>query len=369
MAIRHLFLTAATGVWGAERSLMAIAIELQRRQEQVHLVCFSQQVAQQWQAAVGAPVTILPNRLSTRRIGQVVPTLRAILRARPDYLHIYTYYMARLLPLLRAVPSRHRPLSLLDVHDYFGGRKVRAWMRVLARSADVVICVSEFCRAQFSDLATPSHVLHRPLGDRDYLHRRAAAAKRRWSHSDSTAVPHGRVGIIGRVVPDKGHLRVIDELASASSDFTLVVRGDAGEQSRDFLDEVVRRGRERLGARFVYEGPVSNDVVMQGLDLLVVGNISEPLGRTVMEAQLEGVVPIVPATGGSVELISPGITGYCYNSAPGSLAELLDKDLADGPGKTMRVRVIESAERQYSTESYVDGLQVALGQAKSERFR
>ena len=104
---------------------------------------------------------------------------------------------------------------------------------------------------------------------------------------------------------------------------------------------------------------------MRNLDVLVVANASEPLGRTVIEAQLAGVVVVVPDRGGAFELVKPRITGLCYVADDASsLAALLHEVLGDPRLRSElthrgRQAAIATSDPDLYAAAYVDAIVAA----------
>jgi glycosyltransferase involved in cell wall biosynthesis len=137
------------------------------------------------------------------------------------------------------------------------------------------------------------------------------------------------VGVVGQITPDKGVDDVVRWFADAPADMVLHVRGAGVADDGGFAHELVKTARRTLGDRFANDGLVERGAAVAGLDVLVVANPDEPFGRTVIEAQLAGVVPLVPDTGGSSELVDPERTGLRYAAGDGAsfAAALANLDL------------------------------------------
>lgn len=154
-----------------------------------------------------------------------------------------------------------------------------------------------------------------------------------------------RVGIIGRITPEKRHHMVIEAMRRVHASAELVVRGAGDGFSGDLAHEVFEAGQRLLGDRWVPEGRVAQHKAMDDLDVLVIGNPREPMGRTVLEAQSRGVIAVVPDSGGSQELVEDQATGLVYAAEDADdLARAIDTVAADAPlaarmAQAARVRV------------------------------
>lgn len=163
-----------------------------------------------------------------------------------------------------------------------------------------------------------------------------------------------RVGIIGRITPEKRHHMVIEAMRRVHASAELVVRGAGDGFSGDLAHEVFEAGRRLLGDRWVPEGRVAQHKAVDDLDVLVVGNPREPMGRTVLEAQSRGVVAVVPDSGGAQELVEDRVTGLVYAAEDADdLARAIDTVAADAAlaaqmAQAAQVRVPRPAP--YATE-------------------
>lgn len=146
-----------------------------------------------------------------------------------------------------------------------------------------------------------------------------------------------RVGIVGRISREKRHELVIAAMSLIDRNVQLVVRGSAFGEGHEYAAEVDEAGARLLGAGYVNEGRVPAAEALSELDAVVVANPAEPMGRTVLEAKLRGVVAVVPDMGGSCELVEDGRTGLVYRANDvDDLARTLQR-LVDEPELVARI--------------------------------
>lgn len=293
------FLSASRGVWGAEESLLTLASALRARGCGVELVCYEGPLSKAWGDRVGCDaVTIGEAPTKVRRIRENLQIWRRAVRvgSRRDRFVVFTYYLTFAAPVLR-IARRH---VYLDMHDYIGGRRGRFLLRSLSRGCRGVVAVSQFVADQFEGRSVA--VLTRPVTP-------VATGPRSGPASGIN------VGLIGRVVPEKGHDLLVRAIESTAPDSKtrVIFRGDV-TVDREFATRAESDARRRLGDRVRFEGQVPREQVLRDLDVLVVANSAEPMGRTVLEAQLARVVVVVPSTGGSAELVNDGVTGFVYQA-------------------------------------------------------
>ena len=141
-----------------------------------------------------------------------------------------------------------------------------------------------------------------------------------------------RVGLIGRISPEKGHLDFIEAarlIARQRKDVRFHVYGSALFSSADY-EAQVRRMAEGLPIEF--HGWI-NDVglTLQGLDVMVVpSKAHDAAPRIVMEALAAGTPIVAYRSGGIPELFENGRSGtLCTASKPAALANAISGLLAD----------------------------------------
>lgn len=321
--MRVVFLSAARQVWGAEVSLLTLAEALAEQGVESALICPDGELADRArQARIGDVQRVQPHSAALTR-GRPRECARLWARylsvAQPDdVLVIFSYYLLALAPVVRPLLRRKGVRIALDLHDDLCSRKARLAVRAGSAAVDTVIACSDFTARQL-----------RGHADVSYLHRPVAAPP------PGTAATHApgeplRVGIIGRITREKRHAMVIDAMRRVRSKAVLIVRGDGDGFSGDLARYVFEMGQRALGGRWLPQGRVSPVAALSDLDVLVVGNPREPLGRTVLEAQAQGVVVVVPDAGGASELVQDHVTGLVYgHDDPQDLARVIDEVAAD----------------------------------------
>lgn len=291
--------------------------------------------------------------LNEGRLQDCIRLWRACLHhvRRGDHVVIFSYYLLALAPGARPLLHARGVKITLDLHDQLVTPKARLGVQAGSMGVDSVIACSRFTASQLS---------HRPRVS--YLHRAVSRAAKRTPLG--AGGPAGarrpeacdgyrplRVGIVGRISEEKRHLLLIDAVCRLGPRAVLVVRGAGDGFSDRYTSRVLAYGRDMLGERFVCEGRVPPDEALDHLDVLVVGNPQEPMGRTVLEAQSQGVIAIVPDSGGASELVEDGVTGlqYIHDDAV-DLAATIAKVAGDA---TLASRITQTAmQRVPQPEDY-----------------
>ena len=347
---RLVFISAARSSWGAEQSMYAIAAHARTAGIEISLICFPGTLEADWEAATGVPASPVrvPAPARERKITENLILFAAYLRVakRFDRVLLFTYYLSiSTLPLNLLLAGRKVRFGL-DLHDNLPGAKGRKLLRWASAGLHQVTCCSRFTAAQ---LARPDGTLP---GKVAALHGPAEALEVRPGHRTGAL----RVCIAGRIIAEKRHDVVARAVARLGEDGVLVLRGAGDSSVHDNSAEVRALCTELLGERFHDEGRVAPERVMDGIDGLVVANPREPMGRTVLEAQLSGVLAVVPDAGGSSELVIDGVTGHIFAADdPTDLARVL-RTIADDPsaGASIRQKARQWATENVTTDAYAD---------------
>jgi glycosyltransferase involved in cell wall biosynthesis len=158
------------------------------------------------------------------------------------------------------------------------------------------------------------------------------------------------VGIVGRVDPDK-NLELAIAAIEQLPDHRLTVRGAPSASHASYAAEIEGLARTRLGDRVEFTGRVDAGSALRGFDVLLVTNPAEALGRTVLEAQVRGLVVVVPDEGGASELVESGDTGFTYSAGDASSAADAIRS-AFTAGADVRDRALAAARQSTDPEAY-----------------
>lgn len=261
----------------------------------MELVCRSPELADKWHSLGGGPAQLATSLADTW--WKVV-----IQGVRGGYVAVIAFSLFLAPPVILAgILSRaggRRVRTVLDLHDYLPSLAGRRRLQAVARHFDCIVAVSHFCASQLES-STEVKVLYRPV----------------------TAIPYKLVpkdpgsfivGIIGRLDHDKNLIVASEAISALPRSVILSFRGEEsqpGEGARALLESHASRDQ-----RLQLEGARERQDVLAGLDCVAVTNDTEPMGRTVAEAQLSGVPVVVPDAGGASELVRHEKTGLIYQS-------------------------------------------------------
>ncbi|HMJ62997.1 MAG TPA: glycosyltransferase family 4 protein [Bryobacteraceae bacterium] len=164
--------------------------------------------------------------------------------------------------------------------------------------------------------------------------------------------PPRRIGVIGRVEPEKGQLdfvRAARLLIRQFPDCTFSVVGAPSFSNNKYFDDVVRAS-QGLPMHFTgWRNDIAN--VFSGLDVLVVPSTPvEAAARVIVEAFAARVPVVAFAAGGIPEIVEDGVTGFLADpGTPEALAVRIATAL------TMDLRpVIDRAYKSWQTNYTLD---------------
>ncbi|WP_346536000.1 glycosyltransferase family 4 protein [Micromonospora sp. DPT] len=310
------FVSTADRLWGAEQSLLTLVRELKRQGVRSALIAFSAELATIWSDEELGPVVLLTGRPEGRLQRNRVMLQEWLRGPRAQSWVFFNFDLLPIAPLMQALRPRER--VYLDLHDYLSGSRGRFLLRRLSNACSGVICVSEFTAEQLP-ARVPRIVLYRPVQE---------LAPRRPAPAEGDQPP--TIGVIGRLDPEKEHALAIEAVARMHEQVNLVFRGAVAYGSESYREEIERHGGQLLAPRFAILDPTSQERALDGVDILLVCNPREPMGRTVVEAQLAGIPVVVPDTGGAAELVADGQSGLIYTAGdPDDLSFVLSRLVSD----------------------------------------
>ena len=232
-------------------------------------------------------------------------------RFRPDILHVHTprdyisgLLASRFLPGSALVLTRHMMLPL------------KPMMRRLYAQTRGVFCLSAGMRLFLQTQGVPLSLLHHVRSGIDTaLFSAAALAQRETIRREWKLAPEEiAVGVVGRLVPGKGHSLLLEALsrlrkAEFQEDVPVVKCVFVGEgQERERLS----RQAHALGlSDYVFFTGFRNDIpaTLGALDVFTLPSQSELLPLSIMEAMAAGLPVLATEVGSLTELIESEVSG------------------------------------------------------------
>jgi L-malate glycosyltransferase len=194
------------------------------------------------------------------------------------------------------------PPAVTHIRDIANTITERMVWRALRLLSDQMILVSRAC---WSSATLPSnvHVVHNGF---------QIPAQESVRRSGSGLV----AGFVGRIHPAKGLHVLLPWIAAARQagcQLKLIVRGAFAEETPGYQRRITEQISVLcLSDHVVLEGFVSDpDKIYSGMDIVCVPSVTpDPLPRSVMEAMGRGLVVVAAPTGGIVEMIVDGDSGF-----------------------------------------------------------
>lgn len=220
-----------------------------------------------------------------------------------------------------------------------------------------MIAVSEAVREFLIQKGLPSARIDRIYNGVDALAETDATARMAARERLGVAPDRIAIGMVGRMVPHKGHdlvIRALSLLGAAGAPFDLfLIGGDTGA----WADELrTLAGRLGLEARVHLPG-YHDDVtpLLRGLDVFVQPSRSEALSLSLLEAMSVGLPAVAARTGGMPEVVMDGINGLLFTPEDAhDLAWQLKKLLNAGERQRLGHRALRTQRERFSARTMTD---------------
>jgi len=170
------------------------------------------------------------------------------------------------------------------------------------------------------------------------------------------------IGIIGRMVCEKGYREFLQAVTTLSSEFPeayfLLVGGRLVSDHDDPIEPAIERAKAMLGTRLVLAGFRSDiSIILAIMDVFCLPSYREGMPRTIIEAMMMGKPVVATNIRGAREEVIDGVTGLLVPSRdPVALAVALHRCLADPAGAVR----MGQAGRKRALELYDETRVVAL---------
>jgi len=121
------------------------------------------------------------------------------------------------------------------------------------------------------------------------------------------------ISMVGRLAEQKGvdlFVRAADGILH--NDVQMVVLGSGEPWLQDAVQSTAARYRGKFSSTIAFDNAFAHQI-MAGSDLLLVPSKYEPCGLTQLYALRYGTIPVVRSTGGLVDTVQPGVTGFRFD--------------------------------------------------------
>ena len=313
MPIRVLYLHDSQLIGGAERALLTLATAIRQMTVEPLVVWPLVDDTAQWLRSRG--VRVLQLKVPAWRHGLALPRLpfllmrlRRLVRAGEiDLVHVNNY---RLAPIGQFVARWAGVPCVCHVREMIASDKIRQYR--LASSADSLIAVAEAVGQALVRGGLPSDritVIRSGIAIPETPTSTGRAALR---SSLGVVAEDQLIGIVGHVLPHKGHedlIRAIALIKEKAPAIQCVIVG--GAPRSPYLRSLRQLARElSIENRLIWVG-VQQDVVpiLHAIDLFVLPSHTEGLPITILEAMAAGRPVVATTVGGIPELVRHGETG------------------------------------------------------------
>ena len=243
-----------------------------------------------------------------------------------DHLHIHFGGPVATVGMLTAIAWRvpysltvHGPDEFYDVEKFYLREKIER--------AQLILCISNFCRSQLMRIASPVH------WDKMHVVRLGIDPAVFYPiHEDCPA--HRKIEIIcvGRLVPSKGQLILLHACAElVAKGHSLRVRMVGGGPDRDNLQAFAAAN----GLEVILDGPKSHEETRQILrhaDIFALASFAEGVPVALMEAMAMEIPCVSTNIAGIPELIRDGLDGLLVPaSSVDALTSALQRLIEDPP--------------------------------------
>jgi len=235
--------------------------------------------------------------------------LKYCIKNKPDIIHTHSWgtlisgYLVCKILRIKLIHGEHGTV-------YFNSRKNTSVQKYILSRTSMNLFVSQSLCNLFTktlNLSQRMHVIHNGVDINRFKKIHVNVEDYLPGCSDSLII-----GTVGRLMPVKNHLWLINALSGMLSDkIKLVIIGD-GELSKEINDFIKLK---KLENHVVMYGESSTpELLMNCFDVFVLPSISEGLSNTILEA-MSCELPIVAAdVGGNSELVSDHKNGFLYES-------------------------------------------------------
>jgi glycosyltransferase involved in cell wall biosynthesis len=244
-------------------------------------------------------------------------------------------------------------------------RLLTAFRNLFFRDADGFVAMSEAIRREFLDAGAPENRVRLIPHGVDVARFRPASADERAALRARLALPSDARIVVytGRLLRGKGLdtlFEAFHRIALRDDGVHLLIVGSGAGQSLSVEEDLRTRSREPgLEGRVTFAGRVDAvDDWLRAADVFAFPSVFEALGISLIEAAACGLPAVGSRTGGIVDVIEEGATGYLV--PPGeaaaledALARLLgDAALRAEMGRRGRERAVQLFDAEGSLERY-----------------
>lgn len=339
-AMRVLYVAGATFIGGAETHLLSVLKHGRQREiEPVGVLLPGKGMLHQRVLELGLPTGLidyyglsLPNPF---RYFQTLRQLRSwVLGARPDVVHVTHHCIAEFAYRLKQLSHRPVICDLPGLESDVFMRRNRRWLM----GVDCVTVPSQAVMHHIEKWLHPADI--RVIHDGIEIERFFGEKRRSQSFRREFGIPLDCpvVGIVGRVVPEKGieeFIRAARMILQEMPGVWFAIVGGDGKGGKLIQEYTSFAAELSVSDRLVFTGFCDDvPVALSALDVFVLASWMDAFPNSVIEAMAAGVPVVATAVGGVPEMIRSGENGFLVPPKdPVALAEGIMRVLRLSPAE------------------------------------
>lgn len=339
----------SSGLYGAERVILGLAKHIDPKRFKFFLVCLQDKQGSAFpliNEAKGMGIFVEVVNVKSVLDASAVRAVRDALRAHNIHI-LHTHdFKATLFGMLSSINLGIKRVATVhgSVKDSF---KIRASLfleeEIIRHCFDMVIAVADDIQCQLRDKGFHGNRLRLIKNGIDLSLFSAEHAMVSQSEEWSTNIDSKIFGVVGRLVPDKGHRYFLTALSRVRQQYPSVKALIVGAgPSRDQIAAEIRQ----LGLEehvFLCGARADMASVYRQMSYLVIPSLREGLPYALLEALASKVPVVATAVGDIPRLIKHGDTGYLV--PPGNVEELYKYMVALIRDTDMAVKLAEEGHR------------------------
>ena len=360
--IRVLHLIASRGIGGAERVLLTLSKNIDRKKFDLILGIFVDQRESKdlfWNEAKELELPLEPIKYrNPYNFLQILQLYRILKKHHPDIIHTHGYKTNILgflaakafeIPIITTVHGLHQ----IEINSL-------VWLSLkLLKHFDRIMVVSDQIKRELETLKVPSNkiktIRNAPPNKTD-----GNSINPSTFREEIGVPPNAKlIGFVGRLEPVKGcslFIRTIPKVTESFPDSYFVVVGDGTEKKS--LESLTRE--LRIGSKVFFCGFRDDPTnVFQSLDLYVLSSLNEGIPLAMLEAMSQGVPVVATRVGGIPEVIKDKVNGLLVPPKnPDALAESILEAL-NNSNETAK-RVVEAKKtilNEFNVEKWIEKIQ------------
>lgn len=165
------------------------------------------------------------------------------------------------------------------------------------------------------------------------------------------------IGFIGRLEEQKGSDILAESVADIlKEDVQLIVLGTGKKNLEKQLEELEAKFPDKARGVVKFNVPLAH-MITAGADFMLIPSRFEPCGLIQLHAMRYGTVPIVASTGGLVDTVEEGVTGFQIGKAFNVKCEEVDPSDVEALSTT-----VKRAVKAYGTPAFAQMIKACMAQ-------